>query len=275
MKSPITWYGGKYYSLKILLKYIPNHTTYVEVFGGAASLLFAKNPSKVEVYNDSLSGLVNLFRVLRDKEKFDKFYEQINLIPYSREEFIYARKNRDPEDEIERTVNWFVLIRQSFSRNMKTWGYSINAANRLFNERISKYLNTVKNLPQAHRRLFLVQMENLDYREIIPKYDMEDTFFYLDPPYVLSTRKDKNYEHEMSDEDHKELISILLKIKGKVMLSGYDNTIYRELEDNGWTKIQYDIQCCAPNSKDTTGTRERRIESVWMNYKHIFQFGHK
>jgi len=61
--------------VKKLLPLIPKHHTYVEVFGGAANLLLAKDPSPVEVYNDIDSGLVNFFRVLRDKNKFQKFYE--------------------------------------------------------------------------------------------------------------------------------------------------------------------------------------------------------
>jgi len=56
-----------------LLPLIPKHHTYVEVFGGAANLLLAKEPSAVEVYNDIDSGLVNFFRVIRDKDKFKRF----------------------------------------------------------------------------------------------------------------------------------------------------------------------------------------------------------
>ena len=68
MRSPIKWFGGKGQMTKKLLPLIPEHVTYVEVFGGGASLLFAKPPSKVEVYNDLNSGLVNFFRVLAAEE---------------------------------------------------------------------------------------------------------------------------------------------------------------------------------------------------------------
>ena len=68
MKSPIVWFGGKGNFVKKLLPFIPVHHTYVEAYGGGASLLFAKKPSNVEVYNDMHTVLVHLFRVLRDKD---------------------------------------------------------------------------------------------------------------------------------------------------------------------------------------------------------------
>jgi len=66
LRSPMWWFGGKGKMVKKLLPLIPQHKIYVEVFGGGASLLFAKEPSPVEVYNDLNSDLVNFFRVLRD-----------------------------------------------------------------------------------------------------------------------------------------------------------------------------------------------------------------
>lgn len=89
LRSPIIYFGGKGNLVKKLLKFIPRHYTYVEVFGGGASLLFAKEPSKVEVYNDIDGEVVNLFRVLRDKEKFEEFYRKVCLIILKRFILIY------------------------------------------------------------------------------------------------------------------------------------------------------------------------------------------
>ncbi|MEN6520331.1 MAG: DNA adenine methylase [Armatimonadota bacterium] len=59
------------------------------------------------------------------------------------------------------------------------------------------------------------------------------TLFYLDPPYIPETRKSGKYRHEMTAEDHQELVEILLSIQGKVVLSGYNHPIYKPLEDDG------------------------------------------
>ena len=64
------FYGGKRYIVPHLLKLMPPHKLYVELFGGGAALLFSKPPSPIEVYNDIDSNLVNLFRVLRDDKLF-------------------------------------------------------------------------------------------------------------------------------------------------------------------------------------------------------------
>ena len=72
VKPPVKWYGGKRFMLKHIIPLIPKHKTYVEVFGGSGALLFAKQPSEIEVYNDIHSGVVNLYRVLRDKDKIEK-----------------------------------------------------------------------------------------------------------------------------------------------------------------------------------------------------------
>ena len=87
MRSPISWFGGKGNMTSKLLPFIPDHITYVEVYGGGASLLFAKPPSKVEVYNDLNYDLVNLFRVIRDPSKFEKLQTMLSLTPYSRWEW--------------------------------------------------------------------------------------------------------------------------------------------------------------------------------------------
>lgn len=78
--------------VKKLLPLVPKHRIYVEVFGGGASLLLAKEPSLVEVYNDLDAGLVNMFRVIRDPDLFAEFHRRVQLIPYSRGEFYRYRE---------------------------------------------------------------------------------------------------------------------------------------------------------------------------------------
>jgi len=53
--------GGKYYMLDKLLKVIPSHRIYLEVFGRSAKLLLNKEPSQIEVYNDYSKQIANSF----------------------------------------------------------------------------------------------------------------------------------------------------------------------------------------------------------------------
>jgi DNA adenine methylase len=140
---------------------------------------------------------------------------------------------------------------------------------------VHAYLSSIERLPDIYDRLRGVQTEHLDFRKIFKVYDTPNTFFYLDPPYVHSTRKTTNdYEHEMTDQDHEELVERLLRVKGKAMLSGYENPIYERLEQAGWEKHCFEVKLnnVACGSKDTlqsngSGRRkESRIETIWVNY---------
>lgn len=64
LKSPINRFGGKFYLRDWLLRHIPKHTLYCEVFAGAGHLLFAKTSSQAEILNDIDGSLINFFRVI-------------------------------------------------------------------------------------------------------------------------------------------------------------------------------------------------------------------
>ena len=263
MSPPLIWLGGKYYMTSKILPLIPPHDVYCEVFGGAAQLMFAKHPeaSNLEVYNDVNSDLVNFFRILQDDEKFERFHRKLVFTPYSRELFLEYRETwRQQTDMVERVYQWYTVLRQSYSaiigRRKPAWGYSrgVKSTAKLFKKKVD-------SLPEVVERWREVQVENLDWRDAIEKYDSSKTFFYLDPPYVPCTRVDAKYDFEMSEEDHNDLVGILLQIKGKVILSGYNNEIYNRL---GWQKQDFTSYCyVAGNHYDEN---ETRTEHLWLNF---------
>jgi DNA adenine methylase len=256
--------GGKWYLSRHLLKMIPPHHTYVEVFGGGAVLLFRKPPSPAEVYNDIDGDLVNLFRVVRDEEKFKRFYELVSWTLSSREEFNYAKEmlKRDDLNDVERAYYYFLTIRQSFGRQGESWGYEVKTATRA-----KTWSNSEILLEAVHRRLANVQIENDDFRNVIPRYDREDTFFYLDPPYYPLTYSKGTMKYPLSVEDYEDLFNLLLGIKGKALLSGYPHPAYKVLEDAGWKRIDIERLICLPNTNQTGGRLPHKTESLWFNYE--------
>lgn len=263
-----------------LLPLIPEHYMYVEPFGGGASLLFAKELSPVEVYNDIDSGLVNLFRVLRDEAKFQRFYRKACLTPYSREEYLFCRNTWDEqEDDVERAYRFFVVARQSFSgRFGGGWSFSRTASRNNMAKTCSKWLSCLEMLPEIHERLMQVQIEHLDFRKIFENYDTPETFFLCDPPYIPDTRKAGEYRHEMTLQDHQDLVGILLRIQGKAILCGYKHDIYKPLEDTGWHRLEFQMACHAVGRTRATGilgegTARRmqpRTECVWLSSNHDY-----
>lgn len=237
MKSPLAWPGGKYLMQKKILPLIAEipHTTFAEVFGGAAHITFEKTPSKVDIYNDLDQGLTDFFRLLRS-DKGDALIKQLTLTPYSRSEFESCKNWKSVSDPVERVRQWFVVSQQSFNNLRENWAYSGRTSTRHMSKAVSGWLRRVdEHLPTVVDRLRELQIENLDFQPFIEKYDSPDTLFYLDPAYVPVTRiRKQTYAHEMTEVDHVRLVDVLIKIQGNAILSGYDNTLYNRLN---WDKV--------------------------------------
>jgi DNA adenine methylase len=264
-----------------LLPLLPDHEHYIEVFGGGASLLFAKVPSRCETYNDLNGGLTCLFRVLRDPMRFPEFYRLATLTLHSRAECAAAvravEKERDP---VRRAWAWFVVARQSFSGRVgQSWSFGRSG----ICNHATTWLGGLAALPAIHHRLARVQIENRDWRRILDTYDVPSCFAYLDPPYAHSTRSDTRYEHEMTDADHRDLVQRLLRYPGMAMLSAYDSDLYQPLSDEGWRRLSFRTACHAAGRTRHTnilgpgaGLRmQPRTEIVWLNPRAVAnQFPH-
>lgn len=264
---------------KYILPLIPEHNCYVEVFGGSGAILFAKEPSPLEVYNDIDSGLVNFYRVLRDEKKSQELQLLLELTPYSREEYYLNKTGLDDQDisDVEAARRWFSVIKQAFNASMKAgWKRSTRAGRTGSNASTRPWVNTIDKFPEFHQRVREVQIENSDFRAIFKNYDSPNTFFYLDPPYVLQTRSaGKQYRFELNLEDHVEFINAVLQLSGKCMISGYNHSSYDLLVESGWRKYDFLVKTQADHSitksraarlEGSTYQKEERTECLWLNY---------
>ena len=258
MNSPIKYYGGKSYMTDIIISHFPkDYSIYIEGFGGGASVLFAKERDKLEIYNDLGRNVYSLFKVLSDKELFEQMKEKLDLTYYSsdiRKEFIEDLKRNDLS-LVDRAYKYFYVNRSSFN---SVGGFSTSlCVRRNMSKSVSDYLSAIDGLSEVHNRLSSVIIENRNIFDLIEKYDDENTFFYLDPPYIHDTRSSgTEYECEMSDEEHENFVNMLLNGKGKFLVSGYEHPIYRKLVDNGWNLYKYDsVNACSD-----------RTECLWYNY---------
>ena len=247
-----------------LIKLFPNHCTFVEGFGGAGHIMFHKNPSKVDIYNDIHKTLTSFFRLIREEN--EELIRGITLTPYSRSQFYENRDSWQTEtDEIEKVRQFYCSIMQSIGCIGSQWSFSIGISRRGMSQAVSRWLGNIdENLPDIIERLRSIQIENLDIIELIDKYDAEETLFYLDPPYISNTRVSQNvYNYEMPNEKHIELVSKLINIRGKVVLSGYDHEIYNPLELAGWEKHHLGDYAKRWKSSEMN----KGSEYVWINFK--------
>lgn len=248
---PVRYPGGKWRIASWIIGKYPPHTCYVEPFCGGAAVLFAKQPSTYEVINDLDGDVVNFFRVLR--EQTGELVRQLELTPFARAEYELSHKPCD--DPLERARRFYVKCRQS-------WGYLGGQSGWRFQKtlargkRLQDEWNCLDALYGAAERLKNVFIECDDALKIIARYDAPGTLFYVDPPYVGTSRSRQNhYAHELPDEGHRLLAWVLNQVKGMVVLSGYPSALYDELY-RGWGTDETSVQ---------TNGKGQRIEKLWLS----------
>ena len=223
IKAPFGWPGGKSRVLDWLLPLIPERNTYVDVFGGSGIVLFNRKRAKNEVYNDINSGIVSLYRCLRDDRKQAKLCEWLRNTVHAYEEWVYCRETwKDVNDDVERAGRWIYMMRYSFAKMGGAYGFNITGTN----PHSASLSLMIPRLNEIKRRLEGVNIENADWRIILQKYDHPDTVFYLDPPYPETNQRSCYGSNITSWEDHREMMRIIENMQGTVVLSGYANPIY-------------------------------------------------
>jgi DNA adenine methylase len=273
VSSPIKRHGGKAYMATDIRKLFPKHTRYVEPFFGSGAVMLAGDGEGVAEYaNDLDDDLWNFWAVLRDERRFERFARCVNTTPFAEKSFKLAKDalsftgTTDVEERSHRrAVAFFVVNRQSRQALGKDFATPTSRLRRGMNEQVSAWLTAVEGLPAFHDRLKRVEVRCEPAVSLIKKLDLPETLFYCDPPYVHDTRSTTGeYKHEMTTEDHKELLETLAKIKGKFILSGYGCDLYHDFaQEHGWACDEFDL----PNNASSAGTKERKREFIWRNYK--------
>jgi DNA adenine methylase len=257
------WYGGKFSHLEWLLPLLSDAHHYCEPFGGSAAVLLNRIPSPVETYNDLDGDVVIFFKVLREQP--EELIRLLSLTPFSRQEF-YTSLQTEGESitAIERARRFFVRARQvrtglAQTATLGRWANCKNTSRGGMSGVVSRWLGSVRDLPEIANRLLRVQIESRPALEVIKVYDDPNTLFYCDPPYPHNSRGDnKAYLYEMSDGAHGKLSATLNKCKGKVAVSGYRcdtmDTLY-----SGWRRADAKPKMCH-------SIKKTRSEALWMNY---------
>jgi DNA adenine methylase len=265
------WYGGKYTHLDWLLPLLPHTTHYCEPFGGSAAILINRKPSPVETYNDLDGEVVNFFKVLRDNS--EELIRLIGLTPFARQELRDAVTASDvPLTDLERARRFFVRARQVRTGLAQTasegrWAHCKLTSRAGMAGAVSRWLGSVEGLSEIVQRLLRVQIENAPAVEVIRRYDSPETLFYCDPPYPHDSRSDLNaYGYEMSDDQHRELASVLRNVQGKVAVSSYHSQLMDEIFD-GWTCIEMPAKKAHSSNTKSDGLKTERSEVLWVNYE--------
>lgn len=278
----LSYIGGKSKIGKWIVPfYGKDMETYVETFGGMFWCFFNMdlkefpNLKKV-VYNDFNPLNYNLFKCIQNPTELlgainsidcQKFGVEITPSIY-KEQFInfqaeiFAENFRVEPGNYDVAAKYVYILTQVFSGSKPETSSFID----LKGKYKSKYLTFRDKLLKPdwiEHFLRISDVENMDFAEVIKKYDSPNTYFYVDPPYW----KTENYysNHDFDRQDHERLSKSLISMEGKFSLSYYDFPLLSEWfpkDTYTWEKKEFAKAAAAKKGKAQTMGEELLI----MNY---------
>ncbi|MDR2796150.1 MAG: DNA adenine methylase [Spirochaetaceae bacterium] len=258
MKTPLSYYGGKQTLASTILGLIPPHRLYCEPFVGGAAVFFAKEPSPVEIINDTNGEVVNFYEVV--KRDFPALQKEVEISLHSRLRHRQAMViNENPEmfDRVKRAWAVWMLANGSYGCALdggygydRTGGTSKKLDNKRGNFTVDYAI-----------RLQRTQIECCDALRIIRSRDTPDSFFYCDPPYVGADQG--HYDGYMQD-DFDNLLKVLEAIAGKFLLSSFRNKSLSEFTSkNGWHTLEFRMPLTMTHGQKN---KRKKIEVLTANY---------
>ena len=249
--------------IQLIEKARGDRPVYVEPFGGSGAVINALKPVEIEVYNDADERLADFFRALIDDEAREKMVRFGETFPQSRA--VYDEMKRDWIKSPELAKRGFaVFYVQNFSFGGKPfdcYGVRRHVVSSHGNRLSQLYKNRLTMFDAFAERLRFVNVESLDWRAVVDKYDSEQAFFYFDPPYVCNSN---SYKKNLAPVDHAELVERLLTLQGGAALSCYDNDVYKPLVEAGWKRYDFEASSSVRRSTDNLGSSRRRVETLYV-----------
>ena len=225
--------GSKWSIAQDIVSHFSKHYHYVEPYFGSGAVFFSKPVSPHELINDMNGLVVNLFRVLRDQT--DDLVFALEATPWSRDE--YGQSHVVTGEAVEDARRFVTRIWQAHASDLaKKTGWKTRGSKQSARGLSVRWQRVPAELADLAIRLKDAEIENRPALEIMRRFATKDTLIYADPPYLMETRTQKMYAHEMRVEDHLEMLDFLKRHPGPAVISGYENSIY-DKQLTGWKKV--------------------------------------
>lgn len=271
------YYGGKIrmsYEISLLLPY--ECTTLVDAFGGSGAITINRPPRFRKAFlNEKNPEIFNMHWVMVDTAVRADFINRLKSTTYSKEAFDtalqYQRNHYQGLSHVEKAVQTFILLTQSFNSTMKSFrDFKADENLKNMQERYRKKI--VYDLPRVANRYNGVTLFNEDAIDIINRYRHDETVVMtVDPPYLHNTRGKsatkvygQNGEFEFQKEDHLLLLETLKDVRCKVLLFGYPDSLYDEIlaqsTVNNWMRFTL-------KEVNKPGSKVIADETVWINFE--------
>ena len=235
----LSYIGGKSKIGKWIVDLYPQDMeVYLETFGGMFWCFYNMDLSKYPnlkkvVYNDFNPLNYNLFKCVQNPSELQRALDaiQVQQLGVSQTPSILKEQFNTFQSEVfnsgftcnspdyETAAKYVYVLTQVFSGSKPETSSFID----LKGKYRAKYLSFRDKLSKpdwVEHFLKITDVENMDFGDVVNKYDSENTYIYLDPPYW----KTENYysNHDFDRQDHERLANVLHKVKGKFSLSYYE-----------------------------------------------------
>ena len=281
----VSYIGGKSkIAPQLIIPNIPKDiVTFVETFSGQFWTFFKMNlddyPNlKTVVYNDFNKLNYNMYQCLKDHKRLlqecEKFIVQEKGVfptnPVCEEQFnrfqaeIFNENFSVQPYDYEVAAKYIYVLTQVFSGANPSKSKFIDLKGK-YHSKFTSFMNKLKKPEWQKMFESITFVENMDFEDVIVKYDSPTTYFYVDPPYYIVGEGSYYSNHDFDRGDHERLANVLHNIKGKFSLSYYDFDLLKEWfpEDKyKWVKKEF-----AKAASAKKGTKQNMGEELLiMNY---------
>lgn len=301
------YFGGKSSSafMELINSRIPKSgiKTYLEPFSGSMATYLDDKSLNFEnvVYNDKNRHQVNLYKCCSEPQKFLPILEKLKQTILStdltdgEEKRLFYRSiykkytdndfldNLDFEiGDFRRAAIYAFLITSSFSAVYPRGGGFVGYSKAKDTLKLDVLIRKLTKNTYTQKLSSITEFHNLDFEELIDKYDATDTFIYLDPPYARFDEKKGQDDAKRlfwygSDADgvfgpasHRRLLELIKGLKCRWSLSYYYFPLLEEMLPKDqfiWVEKEvFRSSAHGGNNSESKTEQAKGTELLIMNY---------
>jgi DNA adenine methylase len=246
-----------------IIQYFPKDiTVFIDLFFGSGAMtweMIKRFPNLYYTANDIDNDVYNLWNICLNEEKFNQFYELIEITPYHKTTYESFVKDFIPKNEIEKALQFVFLS------NYSMYGFKSVLDLSAYKQSKELLLNNAKSILKYIK---FVRLDNKDFRKFNLPLSFPETrplqkygqFVYADPPYIGTA---DNYSNSFTEQDTKELIEKLINSELRFCISEFLTDTTEKLAK------EYNLNLTI--IKERRNHKKRATEIIMTNYKPDFQ----